>query len=113
MSSRKILEYFMFSGLSVLSFFLFDRNLFNALTNSFTTIVVMTVTIVIAITAAMWLIDNSPIVGMLKEISIRFLTSKHLYPVQRMVYKCLLDYAASAGTVYIKGIVLQRLFCFE
>jgi len=25
-----------------------------------------------------------------------------------MVYKCLLDYAASAGTVYIKGIVLQR-----
>ena len=35
----------------------------------------------------------------------KLLTSKHLYSVQRMVYKCLLDCTASAGTVYIKGIV--------
>ncbi|MFT5397810.1 MAG: hypothetical protein ACI9LO_000739 [Planctomycetota bacterium] len=26
-----------------------------------------------------------------------------------MAYKCLLDYAAEAGTVYIKGIVFQQV----
>jgi hypothetical protein len=46
---------------------------------------------------------------MLLSLLVR-ITSKHLYTVQRMVYKCLLDYAASAGTVYIKGIVFRRLF---
>ncbi len=34
-------------------------------------------------------------------------TPKHSHPVRSMGYKCLLDYAATAGTVYIKGIVLR------